>query len=159
LVERAPERTIFTRFIPPGDAAEMPGAWRAFYEKWHGLTLKNIQPAALDLLAPLPLFVPPAKLIDKSRYSAFSAAALLEQLRELKADALIVSGAESDMCVLSTVLSAIDLGFPVTIAADAVCSSADPCHDAVLELYRQRFSQQIRTLAVATILDLWRPRR
>jgi nicotinamidase-related amidase len=157
LAEHAPERTIFTRFIPPHHAAEMPGAWRSFYEKWYGLTLEHVEPNALDLLTPLQLFVPPARLIDKSRYSAFSAPALIRELRALKADALILSGAESDMCVLSTVLSAVDLGYPVTIATDAICSSTDACHDAVVALYHQRFSRQIRTLPVEAIREFWRP--
>lgn len=33
LVERAPERTIFTRFVPPADPEDMPGRWRAYYAK------------------------------------------------------------------------------------------------------------------------------
>ena len=70
-------------------------------------------------------------------------------------DALIVSGAESDMCVLATVLGAVDLGYPVIVATDAICSSADPGHDAVLRLYHQRFSQQIRTMWVEEIREAW----
>ena len=34
LVERAPPRTIFTRFIPPKRAEDMPGIWQAYYRKW-----------------------------------------------------------------------------------------------------------------------------
>ncbi|MHC2279292.1 hypothetical protein ACVME8_005935 [Bradyrhizobium diazoefficiens] len=38
--------------------------------------------------------------------------------------------AETDVCVLSTVLSAVDLGFRVVIVEDALCSSSDVGHDA-----------------------------
>ena len=43
------------------------------------------------------------------------------------------------------------------VAEDAVCSSADPTHDAVQELYHARFSQQVQTLTTAAIKELWRP--
>ncbi|GAB9139429.1 hypothetical protein BDS110ZK25_27740 [Bradyrhizobium diazoefficiens] len=38
--------------------------------------------------------------------------------------------AETDVCALSTVLSAVDLGFRVVIVEDALCSSSDVGHDA-----------------------------
>jgi nicotinamidase-related amidase len=52
---------------------------------------------------------PPAIIIDKTRYSAFTEPTLLaSHLREREADALIVSGSETDVCVLATVLDAVD---------------------------------------------------
>jgi nicotinamidase-related amidase len=157
LVEHGPARTIFTRFIPPEDPSGAHGAWRDFYRKWEGITLSRIEPAMLELMAPLNLFVPPARMIDKQRYSAFSTPETEAVLRAMGADAVIVSGAESDMCVLATVLAAVDLGYPVIVAEDAVCGSADPTHDAVQELYHSRFSQQVQTLEVGAIKELWRP--
>jgi nicotinamidase-related amidase len=157
LVEHAPARTIFTRFLPPAEPGDAPGGWRDFYRKWAGITLKQIEPGMLELMSPLNLFVPPARVIDKRRYSAFSRRETELAVQTLRADAVIVSGAESDMCVLATVLAAMDLGYPVIVAEDAVCSSADPTHDAVQELYHSRFSQQVQTLEVAAIKELWRP--
>ena len=157
LAEHAPGRTLFTRFVPPAEPDDAHGAWRDFYRKWEGLTLKHIDPGMLDLMAPLNLFVPPARIIDKQRYSAFSTPETQAALTAMGADAVIVSGAESDMCVLATVLAAVDLGYPVIVAEDAVCSSADPPHDAVQELYHSRFSQQVQTLPSAVIRELWRP--
>jgi hypothetical protein len=34
LSRRFPERTIFTRFITPERAQDMPGRWQAYSEKW-----------------------------------------------------------------------------------------------------------------------------
>jgi nicotinamidase-related amidase len=133
----------------------LPGAWRAFYRKWPGLTGKEIDPDAVELMAPLKLFVPPAAVLDKTRYSAFSNPALQECLRAMSAEAPIISGAESDVCVLSTVLGAVDLGYPVVVATDAICSASDPCHDAVLQLYYLRFSQQVQTMVTEEICSLW----
>jgi hypothetical protein len=38
LVERAPERTIFTRFIPPQTKESARGMWKLYYEKWECVT-------------------------------------------------------------------------------------------------------------------------
>jgi nicotinamidase-related amidase len=34
IAERAPDRTVFTRFIPPYRPEDMPGTWRGYYERW-----------------------------------------------------------------------------------------------------------------------------
>jgi len=155
LCEHAPARCIFTRFVPPQRGDQLPGAWRAFYARWPGLTGQAIDPDLLELMAPLKLFVPPARTLDKTRYSAFSHSPLESWLDEMGAEAVIVSGAETDVCVLATVLSAVDLGYPVIVATDAICGGFDPSHDAALSLYAQRFSQQVQTMAVAEIREAW----
>jgi nicotinamidase-related amidase len=53
---------------------------------------------------------------------------------EWSADGLIVTGSETDVCVLSTVMSAVDLGYRVILVRDAVCSSSDAGHEALLSL-------------------------
>lgn len=157
LVEHAPHRTIFTRFIPPADVPHEEGAWHDFYEKWAGLTLSRIEPGLLELLPPLQMFMPPATVFDKARFSAFTAPGLAEKLRKLQVDTLILSGAESDICVLATALAGLDLDYRIVIATDAICSASDPCHNAVQKVYKERFTSQMRTLAVAEIRTLWRP--
>jgi nicotinamidase-related amidase len=81
--------------------------------------------------------------------------AAVAHLREREADALIISGSETDVCVLATVLSAVDLGYRVIVVRDAVCSSSDEGHDMLLRLYHTRFSEQIETADAATILSHW----
>jgi nicotinamidase-related amidase len=99
--------------------------------------------------------VPPAASIDKGVYSPFAAPELLELLRRRHIDSLVISGAETDVCVLAAVMAAIDHGFRVVLATDAICSSADETHDALLSLYQRRFSEQIETADVETILSCW----
>jgi nicotinamidase-related amidase len=77
------------------------------------------------------------------------------RLRRRAADGLIVSGSETDVCVLATVFDAVDLGFRVVIVRDAVCSSSDEGHDALMRLYHDRFTEQIETADAATILSKW----
>lgn len=71
---------------------------------------------------------------------------------------LIVTGVETDVCVLASVLGAVDRGFRTIIAADAVCSSADETHDAMLAFYSTRFSEQIELAETAEILENWTAR-
>ena len=57
------------------------------------------------------------------------------------------------MCVLSTVLGAADYGYRTIIVQDALCSASDQAHDAMLELFNKRYSQQIETTTVDEIFD------
>lgn len=143
IAERHAVRTVFTRFIPPVDPGEMSGAWRRYYRRWHTMTREDIAPQLLGLVPPLARLVPPAMVIDQHVYSPFVERSLLGHLRMRRADTLVVTGAETDVCVLAAVLGAVDFGYRVVIAADAICSSADVTHDALLTLCRNRFSEQV----------------
>ena len=155
LAGRHPGRTVFTRFIPPVRPDQMPGRWQRYYTRWQAATREFLNLDLLELMPPLAALCPPATVIDKTRYSGFAEPRLLSHLREREADALIVSGSETDVCVLATVLSAVDLGYRVIIVRDAVCSSSDEGHDMLLRLYDTRFSEQIETADAETILSQW----
>lgn len=155
IAERYPSQTVFTRFIPPVTPEQVPGMWRAYFERWHYVTRERIDPELLRLMPPLQGLVPPAQAIDKTAYSAFANPALLRHLRARKADGLVVTGTETDVCVLATVLGAIDHGYRVTLVTDAICSSSDACHDALLTLYRERFSIQLGLATSTEILEAW----
>jgi nicotinamidase-related amidase len=155
LAGRFPERTVFTRFITPDRPETMPGTWQNYYRRWREATQECLDPAWLELVEPLRRLAPPATVIDKSRYSAFVGSALLAHLGDRKVDGLIVTGSETDVCVLATVLDAVDLGYRVIVVTDGICSSSDEGHDALLKVYHQRFSQQIETADAQTILRAW----
>jgi nicotinamidase-related amidase len=155
LAGRFPERTVFTRFIPPEKPEDTPGLWRSYYVRWRNVTREHLPPALLELMPPLAALCPPATVIDKTRYSGFAEPALLAHLRARQADTLIVSGSETDVCVLATVLGAVDLGYRVVVVRDAVCSSSDEGHDMLMRLYHTRFSEQIETADAEAILSRW----
>ena len=92
-------------------------------------------------------YSPPALVVDKPAYSAFFGSRLGQLLVERHVGTVVVSGAETDVCVLSTVLGAVDLGFRVVIVQDALCSSSDTGHDALMTMYRTRFHGQIDLVA------------
>jgi nicotinamidase-related amidase len=154
--ERFPERTVFTRFITPQHAEDMPGTWRRYYEAWRETTRDQLDVRLLELMPSLRRLIPPATVIDKTRYSAFFGPALLQHLRTGQTDALIVTGSETDVCVSATIMSAVDHGFRVILVRDGVCSSSDEGHDALLQLYHRRFSEQIETASADEILAMWR---
>jgi len=155
LARRHPDRTVFTRFIPPDRPEDMPGAWCGYYKYWRAMTQQELDTRMLELVPPLQALVPPAHLCDKAVYSAFGNPRLVPWLKTQGVDTLIVSGGETDVCVLATVMSALDLGYHVVLATDALCSARDQTHDALLLLYRQRFSQQIATATTEQILRAW----
>ena len=155
ITSRFSERTVFTRFIPPERATDLPGMWQRYYTRWKAATREHLDPALLELLPPLAKLCPPATVIDKTRYSAFIGSQLVEHLRAREADGLIVTGSETDVCVLATVLGAVDLGYRVILVRDAVCSSSDEGHDALMTLYHQRYTEQIEVTDAATIMERW----
>jgi len=156
LAEDAPARTIFTRFIPPIAADDMPGMWRAYYHKWANVTRTQLDPSLLELMPPLHALIPPAHVIDRPVYSAFWGGALRDYLSHHHVDTLILTGSETDVCVLSSVLAAIDHGYRIVLAEDGVCSSADQTHDALMQLYRSRFDVQIIVAKIDEIRAAWR---
>jgi nicotinamidase-related amidase len=157
IAEAHPQRTVFTRFIPARHPDELPGSWRRFYRRWAELTLDRIDPRLIELAPPLARLSPPALTIDKRVYSPFSERALLRVLRQRRIESLVVTGAETDMCVLAAVLDAVDHGYRVVLATDGICSSSDETHDALMTLYRGRFAEQIETAESEAILDAWPP--
>jgi nicotinamidase-related amidase len=153
LAARMPAHTIFTRFIPPMRATDMPGMWREFYRKWSKVTRQRLPPECLELLPDLRRFTPPAVVFDKFVYSAFADGRLAGHLSEQSVSTLLVSGAETDVCVLATVLAAVDHGYRVVLVTDAICSSSDEGHDALMRMYTSRFDIQIELASTKEVLD------
>ena len=99
--------------------------------------------------------MPPARIIDKPVYSALANLAVCEYLKRSAITTLIVTGGETDVCVLSTIMDAMDAGFRVVLQTDALCSVRDQTHEALLTLYRERFSLQIETTTIGDVLSRW----
>jgi nicotinamidase-related amidase len=155
IAERFADRTIFTRFMPPESPEQMPGTWRHYYEHWRQATQEKIHPELLELMPALASLVPPAIVIDKPGYSAFTTPRLRGELVTRHCDGLVITGGETDICVLATVLSAVDHGYRVILPLDAVCSSSDEGHDDLVDLYKRRFTYQIETVSTEELLRVW----
>jgi nicotinamidase-related amidase len=150
-------RTIFSRFITPQCAEDRPGRWRHYFRRWEQATRQNLRGDELDLVPAMARYVPPALVVDKPVYSAFAQSGLYQLLVGKGVESIVVTGAETDVCVLASVLSAVDLGFRVVIVEDALCSSSDEGHDALMTMYRTRLHEQIDVIKADELFDLWRP--
>ena len=60
IVQAHPERTVFSRFITPVDAREMPGMWQRYYTRWRIATQACVNPGLLELMPELRRYSPPA---------------------------------------------------------------------------------------------------
>ncbi|WP_291863475.1 cysteine hydrolase [Bradyrhizobium sp.] len=149
------ERTVFTRFITPETADKRPGRWQQYFRRWAQATRAHLAPGQLELVPELERFVPPALVVDKPGYSAFSSPRLYPLLVQRNVGTVVLSGTETDVCVLATALGAVDFGFRVVIVEDALCSSLDAGHDALMTLYRNRFSEQIDVVTLDELKVLW----
>ena len=117
---------------------DMPGMWREFYRKWPKVTRQRLAPEISGAVAAscaalrrrrwcsTSSSTPPSPMDGSPAY-----------LSERSVSTLLVSGAETDVCVLATVLAAVDHGYRVVLMTDAICSSSDEGHDALMRMYTQ----------------------
>mgnify|MGYP002875742543 CR=1 FL=1 len=152
-----PDATIFTRFVPAKHPGDGEGTWRRYYRRWSSMTLDRLDPEMVELLPDLAAYIPPAEVVDKHVYSPWVETDLADRLVARDIDTLVITGGETDVCVLGTVLGAVDRGYRVVIAADAVCSSSDETYDAFMALFHKRFGQQVETAWSDEILERWTP--
>ncbi|AYM65722.1 cysteine hydrolase family protein [Agrobacterium fabrum] len=152
VVQADPARCIFTCFMPPKTVEEAPGAWRAYYEKWPMMTQQALPPALIEVIPSLSRYIPPARIFRKSVYSPWQHGGLGEILRKEHVSTVVITGGETDVCVLATVLGAIDQGFHVILVEDALCSGRDATHDAALKLLSDRYSTQLQVCDTAALL-------
>ncbi|MVA38047.1 isochorismatase family protein [Agrobacterium vitis] len=154
VASRHRERTVFSRFLPPKQPADAPGMWRFYYEKWWMMTRQHLPSEMLELVPKLAAYTPPAIVFDKRTYSPWVDGRLHAFLSGQSVDTLVITGGETDVCVLVTALGGIDLGYRVIVLDDAVCSAVDKTHDASLTLLGQRFSAQMETLSTEEFLSI-----
>lgn len=77
------------------------------------------------------------------------------QLKGPGIDTIVITGGETDVCVLATMLGAIDWGFRAILVTDALYSSADETHDAMMNVYMNRFGEQVECVTTKTLLESW----
>lgn len=150
-----PAQTIFTRFVPPVQASDASGTWQEYYKKWPMMTREVLGDEKVDILPELRALVPPALVFDKPIYSPWLDGRLHSFLRQQEVTTLVISGGETDVCVMAAVLGAVDLGYSIIILKDAICSTSDETHDASLDVLGSRFSTQIRISTAGEVLDWW----
>jgi nicotinamidase-related amidase len=97
------------------DVLRMPVVLTSQYRKGLGEILPEVRAAA-----------PGNEPLDKVSFGCFGDPAFLERLQSLRGrDQLLVTGVEGHICVCQTVLGAIEKGYDVHVAADAVGSRTE----------------------------------
>ena len=155
LTQSRPSRTVFTRFVTPRNADEAQGAWQTYYRRWSSVTTARMDPAVLDVMAVFRPFIPPAHVADKATYSALESPRFVALLRRMACRTLVVTGVETDVCVLATVMTAMDRGYRVVIVEDACQSSDSAAHRATMDLVYRRFEDQIEIGTTDEVVDAW----
>lgn len=156
LAQAMPDRSFFAAFMVPGTAAAAMGSWQSYYQRWSNMTGERLPPDMLDLMAPLAQVATDATLLRKTTYSVFGMPDLPARLVELGADTLVFSGLETDVCVLASIFDAVDLGFRVIAPVDAMASSSQAGHDAVIRHVLPRLPEQIELVSTASVLEALR---
>ena len=156
LLDHAPESALFTRFITAERAEAVTGSWQRYYRRWHEVTRSELGPGALGLHPDLAPYAAGTRVFDKTTHDAFDDAAFARHIETMQPSTLVLSGVETDVCVLATALSAVDFGYRTVIAVDAVASSVAASHEACLAHVYPRYDQQIELASVDDIIAAWR---
>lgn len=152
IVSLAPSKTIFTCFTTPTAPEDAYRAWQDYYHKWYSMTASECATSSHLLIEEFEQFSPPARRFRKQTYSPWISGELHQVLLQEGVEHLVITGVETDVCVLGTVLGAIDLGYRVVLVEDAICSSSSVAHDAILKLFRNRFSAQVTVCTTEELL-------
>ena len=102
----------FTRFLPP---CEPEGAWQEYNRVNESV---NSDERLNDIIEDLKGYLDRVPLYTKSVYSSL----LADEVREAVKghDRIVLTGFVAECCVLSTLVSAVDLGIPFVYVPDAV---------------------------------------
>jgi nicotinamidase-related amidase len=84
----------------------------------------------------------------KSHYSAFHQTGLTTLLEELEIERLLLIGGATEACIIQSAIQARELGFKVTILADA-CATID----RELETISLRYAEQVAGVFIARTAD------
>jgi len=147
-------RNFFTRFVVPHTAEHARGHWKIYYRRWSEFTGAVMAPEMVDIVAALSAYATPETLIDKLTYSVFEAPDCAARLAALGADTIVFTGVETDVCVLASLMTAVDRGYRVIAVADALGSSSVEGHQATLTQVLTRLPDQVEIVDTAQLLQV-----
>lgn len=128
------------RLVEAADLFDMPIIFTEQYPKGLGQTVKPIASKLKD-----------RKSLEKLSFSCCRTPAFLDQIPP-DVETLIVCGIETHICIAQTVLDALQTGFRVYIAVDAVGSHRE--HDHIVALRRLEGSGAVLSTTEAILFEL-----
>lgn len=153
LLSARPENAYFSRFVAPQNVEQAVGAWKRYYRRWSSVTLDQVDPALIDVVPELRSWA--KRVGDKPGYSAMVNPDLRKAAVETSDHCVILTGVETDVCVMATAFDAMEAGLRVVLALDAMTSSSPACHVKALDILYDRFDEQIEVATVDEILAAW----
>lgn len=135
---------VCTRSVMPSARGVSGGPWAAYERRWRDLARQqDAEPALLD---PLPeLQERCLAVFDKHSYSAFEAPDFARHIARSAPAPLLVTGIETDICVLATVFGAVDRNIPVWLVTDAL-AGPDPVAGRGVLAMLARMPEQVRLI-------------
>ena len=98
-------------------------------------------------------FVPEkSAVVAKTSFSVFGEEKFREELAKVKPHCLIFCGVESHVCVLHSVFDALEAGYPVIVAADAISSRTEAEKLLAIETLRQAGAWVLSTETILFML-------
>ena len=101
--------------------------------------------------------LPGELVLDKNTSSAFHTTPIDLYLRNMGVATIVLTGAASDQCVLSTAIDAADRGFHVIIATDAVANWDPGSAEATQILFGRIWGYVMTTQAIADWMETGQP--
>ncbi len=145
-------RNMFSRFVVPHTAEHAHGHWQTYYRRWADFTGAVMPPHLIEIVDALTPYATPDTLIDKFTYSVFEAPDCMQRLAALGTTTIIFTGVETDVCVLASLMTAVDRGYRVIAVADALGSSSQAGHDATLKHVLTRLPDQVEIVSTSEVL-------
>lgn len=124
LAENMAGHVIWTKFVRDPDER---GSWVDYYRRWSD---SRLEPDSDQWDVTLPI-AEEDRVLTLPTFSKWG-----DELARMTADSdrMIVCGAATDCCVLSTVLGAVDAGRHVTVVTDACAGATTEAHEQALAL-------------------------
>ena len=133
---------IFTRFVYSPKVPNLIGELHDQHKPPVGCCmLGNESVEIVELLQPLESDL----IVDKHGYDAFHNTNLDYALRSLKRRQLIFTGVMTDICVLSTVTSALHHEYQVWVVSDATATIWDNVQQMSIDLFSRAFGMVSKT--------------
>ena len=120
------EEVLFTKYTA---AVQPVGVWKDYNRENAAV---NADPWLNDMVSDLKPYTDQYPVYEKSTYSSLENALIREKVKEKSC--VIVTGVVAECCVLSTVMSLIDMGIYVIYLKDAVAGIDDTTEEAAIKV-------------------------
>jgi nicotinamidase-related amidase len=131
-----PKRTLMWTWSPEC-GEEHKSCWPGHFRKYVDSDRELEGPAVVDELLP----EPGDRVIDKYGYGAFHNTNLLDTLRALGIDQLVVTGTVTQICVEETVREGFHENIEMVVVRDGVASFDTQLHEATLKNLAMKFAR------------------